>query len=45
MDVEGHGVGAAALEDKLDADPSDYPAVLARRAYWQTHGSTDCTAC
>ena len=45
MDVEGHGVGVAALEDKLDADLSDYPVVVAQRAYWQTNGSTDCTGC
>ena len=45
MDVEGHGVGAAALEDKLDADLRDHPVVVAQRVYWQTNGSTDCTGC
>jgi HIRAN domain len=45
MDVEGHGVGVAALEDKLDANLSDYPVVEAQRAYWQTNGSTDCPRC
>ena len=45
MDVEGHGVGVAALEDELDADLSESPVVEAQRAFWRTNGSTDCTGC
>ena len=45
MDVEGHDIGVAALEDELDADLSDAPVAEAQCAYWRTNGSTDCTGC
>jgi len=45
MDVKGHGVGVASLQDELDADLGDAAVVEAQSVYWRTNGSTDCTGC